>query len=103
MNKSVWRMNTGNGDPADRMQHGAVMYGYGVVCYEGYSNYNWFIDSDDCYPIIAYQTTRIRKAKYEQIYCEECGYSGQRLNENYDKLIKCPHCNGKGYTLEAVK
>lgn len=61
MLKPVWRMNTGK-KPNDRYDIGGVCFFNGTI-QKGYEFYNWSLTDGGCYPIYAYQTSRMREAK----------------------------------------
>lgn len=97
--KPVWRLNTGRGVPSDRAGESAVLYARGVLSETGYNNYNWSLVDEDCYPIVAYQTTRTRRAKYEKCHC--CNGEGFFRGFLFiDGLLeRCAYCNGSGRGL----
>lgn len=45
-----------------------------------------------------FKTTRTKVAKYERVDCGLCDCTGMATI-----LDRCNDCNGKGYTLEAIK
>ncbi len=112
--KPVWRMNTGNGVPSD-LGDEALFTDIStckteVSMIEGYISYirrhNEVWDIYEIAPITAYQTTRTKKTKYEQVECFKCNdsrFKGLVFCGGYFEYRKCPNCNGKGYRLERIK
>lgn len=108
--KPVWRVNTGQGVPSD-LGDFSMYRDLNILGTSGLDrkiDRVWFTRGNDL-DIIAYQTTRTRKAKYERVGCTECEGKGREtvydieVHVEYRTRNKCPHCNGKGYTLEAIK
>lgn len=100
--KPVWRMNTGNGVPSD-YAGGKIFHSFSGLMKGGqaffYHSYLRDIDMDGR-DVIAYQTNRTKAAKYERVDCD-CDEGTIHLKGGYH--TKCGLCNGKGYTLEAIK
>lgn len=103
MQKPVWRMNSGNPPPKDDS-----LYPYKIACANGgISKASMCVDwslQDQPDDVVAYQTNRTRKAKYERVECDVCrGLGFSSKTPIFGLKIMCLHCNGKGYRLEAVK
>lgn len=110
--KPVWRMNTEEKVPSDLGDY--VAHFGGLVCNgsvtilatESYiRKYNFHWQNDDIMPVIAYQTNRTKKAKYQKVRCDLCLGRGKHFDPNPERgndLI-CPTCQGHGHTWELIK
>lgn len=99
--KPVWRVNMGI-EPKDSFGMAFVRGEEEPHGDEGWT-WNWELEPDFDEPVIAYQTTRTKAAKYRDIECKSCEGEGRRFGEKGILEGDCQHCSGKGHNLEKIK
>lgn len=109
--KPVWRMNTEEKVPSDL---GSRILVSGESFSEGSSLHHvknhirrdsevW--NKSDIIPIIAYQTNRTKKAKYQKVDCRSCKGEGKKVVNHLTcpALTVCARCKGLGHAWELIR
>lgn len=106
--KPVWRVNTVDGVPSDFGD--VVLTDDGLVSsYSSSVSFIGFRRVEYGDYVEAYQTSRTKAAKYENVECKSCFGEGCQLGSDIESggIVRCgatcPYCNGKGHTLERTK